>query len=98
MSKESYTAWLRHRTECSDKALKALGLTQKSEPIDKALLEKVRLNRAYHAALGYDSMEWSYIDRISNALDYLERLMMRGQISAAIYDKADKLLKGKETR
>lgn len=98
MSKESYTAWLRHRTERSDKALRTLGLTQKSEPIDKALLEKVRLNRAYHAALGYDSMEWSYIDRISNALDYLERLMMRGQISAAIYDKADKLLKGKETR
>lgn len=46
MSKESYTAWLRHRTECSDKALRTLGLTQKSEPIDKALLEKVRLNRA----------------------------------------------------
>lgn len=95
MSKESYTAWLRHRTEYSDKALKTLGLTQKSAPIDKALLEKVRLNRAYHAALGYDSMEWSYIDRISNCMEYLEGLMMRGQLTAAAYDKAVKLLKGK---
>ena len=95
MSKESYTAWLRHRTECSDKALRTLGLTQKSEPIDKALLEKVRLNRTYHAALGYDSMEWSYIDRISKCMEYLESLMMRGQLTAAAYDKAVKLLKGK---
>lgn len=95
MSKESYTAWLRHRTECSDKALRTLGLTQKSEPIDKALLEKARMNRAYHAALGYDSMEWSYIDRISKCMEYLESLMMRGQLTAAAYDKAVKLLKGK---
>ena len=95
MSKESYTAWLRHSTECSDKALRTLGLTQKSEPIDKALLEKVRLNRAYRAALGYNSMEWSYIDRISKCMEYLESLMMRGQLTAAAYDKAVKLLKGK---
>lgn len=95
MSKESYTAWLRHRTECSDKALKTLGLTQKSEPIDKALLEKVRMNRAYHAALGYNSMERSYIDRISKCMEYLKSLMMRGQLTAAAYDKAVKLLKGK---
>ena len=95
MSKESYTAWLRHRTERSDKALRTLGLTQKSEPIDKALLEKVRLNRAYHAALGYDSMEWSYIDRISKCMEYLESLMMRGQLTASAYDKAVRMLKGK---
>lgn len=95
MSKESYTAWLRHRTECSDKALRTLGLTQKSEPIDKAMQEKVRMNRAYHAALGYDSMEWSYIDRISKCMESLESLMMRGQLPAAAYDKAVKLLKGK---
>lgn len=96
MSKESYTSWLRRRTEFSDKGLCALGISNKQEPEDKALLEKVRLNKAYHSALDFDSMEWRYIDRISNCMEYLENLMIRGQLSAAAYDKAVNLLKGKK--
>lgn len=49
MGKESYTAWLRHRTDCSDKALQAIGLTQKSKPIDK-VLRRARVQRHRMAA------------------------------------------------
>ena len=98
MDYERYKAWLHRRVEKSDQSLAKHGLTKKSDPQEKPLLYAVRINRALHAALDYDAMEIQYINRISNALDYLERLMMRGQISAAIYDKADKLLKGKEKR
>ena len=98
MDNERYKAWLHRRVEKSDQTMARHALTKKDEPTERTLINLVRTNRALHAALDYDAMEIRYINRISNALDYLERLMMRGQISAAIYDKADKLLKGKETR
>lgn len=96
MESERYKAWLHRRVEKSDQLLARHGLSQRSEPAQRAALEAVRLNRAYHAALDFDAMEWRYMDRISSCMEYLERLMMRGQLSAAAYDRAARLLKGKD--
>lgn len=48
--------------------------------------------------MGCNAVEWRYIERISDAIDYLETLLAEGKISKAIYDKTVKLLKGKEGR
>lgn len=98
MDNERYKVWLHRRVEKSDQSLARLGLTKNSEPGQRNVLEAVRLNRVYHAALDYDVMEWRYMDRISDCMEYLEGLVQKGQFSVAAYDKAVRLLKGVDNR
>ena len=53
MDNERYKAWLHRRVEKSDQSLAKHGLTKKSDPQGKPLLDAVRINRALHAALDY---------------------------------------------
>lgn len=50
MDNERYKAWLHRRVEKSDQSLAKHGLTKKSDPQEKPLLDAVRINRALHAA------------------------------------------------